>query len=565
MWSQTLSIPIYLRRRGLRLVFAAAALFSFSASAIAPLDIRVALVIGNSAYAGAAALDNPANDATAMAAALKRLGFSVIQISDGSRAQMLEAIQSLGNNLRAKSGVGVLYYAGHGLQLDWRNYMVPVNATLANASEVPGQAVDLDVVLQTFKSAGSRMNIVILDACRDNPFAATTGAKGLAQMDAPPGTFLAYATAPGNVAEDGAMGTNGLYTGFLLRELTRPASKIEDIFKRVRLQVRQTSKGRQVPWESTSLEEDFVFNDGVKHSFRSEDLEQLRQPRPTRAETVVQAPAGMVQADSGQKLDYERAMEEAKATSKLSKEQAAEQAFKREKADWDRIANSRNPDDFYDYLLRYPSGSISELASAALERLEHARITHVADKDGMVQVSGRDRFRMGDKHYFTRRDELSKTSRMVMLQVTKVTDDTVEINNGEEVFTREGATIRSYAFSQMDPPRLELPASDYTIGKRWTYRGRQTPKFGPNAGQPQLIHGTARIAALEEVSVPAGNFKAYRIETEDFSEDGTHTRTTRWMLPGWGYSIKVKREIRARYRGPELVTQEMTFKERVGG
>ncbi len=566
MWSHTpYSLSHKPLLRSLRMGIAAAALCSFSASAVAPLDVRVALVIGNSAYAGSAALDNPANDATAMSVALKRLGFTVIQISDGSRTQMLEAIQSMGNSLRATSGVGVLYYAGHGLQMDWRNYMVPVNATLANASEVPSQAVDLDVVLQTFKTAGSRMNIVILDACRDNPFSATTGAKGLAQMDAPPGTFLAYATAPGNVAEDGAMGTNGLYTGFLLRELTRPASKIEDVFKRVRLQVRQSSKGRQVPWESTSLEEDFVFNDGVKHTFRSEDLEQLRKPQPTRAEAVALAPQGLDQADSGRKLDYERAMEEAKAIAKLSKQEAAEQAFKREKADWDRIANSRNPDDFYDYLLRYPSGSISELASAALERLEHARITHVADKDGMVQVSGRDRFRMGDKHYFTVRDELTKTNRFGLMQVTKVNEDTVEVNHGQDLYTREGAGIRNRYISRMDPPRLELPASEYTVGKRWNYRLHQTAASGQTSGIPQVVHGTARVAALEEVSVPAGNFKAYRVELEEFSHEGTFVKLTRWMLPSWGFPIKMKREVRRRWGGPELETMEMTFKERVGG
>jgi len=566
MWSHTpYSLSHTPLLRSLRVGIAAAALCSFSASAVAPLDVRVALVIGNSAYAGSAALDNPANDATAMSVALKRLGFTVIQISDGSRTQMLEAIQSMGNSLRATSGVGVLYYAGHGLQMDWRNYMVPVNATLANASEVPSQAVDLDVVLQTFKTAGSRMNIVILDACRDNPFSATTGAKGLAQMDAPPGTFLAYATAPGNVAEDGAMGTNGLYTGFLLRELTRPASKIEDVFKRVRLQVRQSSKGRQVPWESTSLEEDFVFNDGVKHTFRSEDLEQLRQPQPTRAEAVALAPQGLDQADSGRKLDYERAMEEAKAIAKLSKQEAAEQAFKREKADWDRIANSRNPDDFYDYLLRYPSGSISELASAALERLEHARITHVADKDGMVQVSGRDRFRMGDKHYFTVRDELTKTNRFGLMQVTKVNEDTVEVNHGQDLYTREGAGIRNRYISRMDPPRLELPASEYIVGKRWNYRLHQTAASGQTSGIPQVVHGTARVAALEEVSVPAGNFKAYRVELEEFSHEGTFVKLTRWMLPSWGFPIKMKREVRRRWGGPELETMEMTFKERVGG
>lgn len=561
----------------LRAALAAVALCSFAASAVAPLDIRVALVIGNSAYEGMTALDNPANDATAMADALKRLGFSVTQIRDGSHTQMVEAIQTVGNSLRDKSGVGMLYYAGHGLQLDWHNYMVPVNARLSSAADVAHQTVDIDVVMRAFKTAGNRMNIVVLDACRDNPFSGTASGKGLAQLDAPPGTFLAYATAPGNVAEDGALGSNGLYTGFLLRELTRPAAKIEDVFKRVRLQVRQSSQGRQVPWESTSLEDDFFFNDGVKHSFKPEDLErlvqqnrareqQLQQQADTARHKEQQAIAERMRlADEARQQEYARAQAEAQASEKLGKEQAAERVFQHEKADWDRIATSRNPDDFYDYLLRYPSGSISELASATLERLARAQTTQVADRDGMVQVPGKDRFRLGDKHYFNYRDELRKSSQLGLLRVTRITEDTVEVNNGQDVYTREGATIRNRILSNFDPPRLDLPSGDYVVGKRWKYRSLQTPSSGPNAGRPFVANGESRIVALEEVSIPAGHFKAYRLELVAFEEDGTYVKLTRWMLPDWGFPIKMHREIRRRGNGGlELETLEMTFRERVG-
>ncbi len=549
-------------QQSLRVSFAAVALCSFSAAAVAPLDVRVALVIGNSAYEGAAALDNPANDATAMADALKRLGFSVTQVRDGSRAQMVAAIQSMGKSLADKSGVGMLYYAGHGLQMNWRNYMVPVNARLSNASDVSEQSVDVDVVMKTFKAAGNRMNIVVLDACRDNPFFGTTSDKGLAQMDAPPGTFLAYATAPGNVADDGSVGSNGLYTGFLLRELTRPASKIEDVFKRVRLQVRQSSKGRQVPWESTSLEEDFFFNDGVKHTFKSEDLDQLSQQARTRAQDVLQQAE---LARQKEQLELERASAAAKASGTLSKKQEEELAFQREKADWDRIATSHNPDDFYDYLLRYPSGSISELASATLERLARAQTKSVADREGMVQVPGKDRFRLGDKHYFYFRDDLTKSSRTGVLRVTRVDEDTVEINDGQDVYTREGATIRNRFLSKMDPPRLDLPAGDYVIGKRWKYRSLKTDAMGPRAGSSSFVNGASRITALEEVTVPAGTFKAYRLEMEEFADDGTYVKLTRWMLPDWGFPIKMHREVRPRWGGPELGTLEMSYRERIGG
>jgi uncharacterized caspase-like protein len=261
----------------LRLAVVASALAVMSASAQAPLDIRVALIIGNSAYPGNMALVNPSNDAQAMADVLKRLGFTVVELRDGNKVQMSTAIAKASDALKGKQGVGMLYYAGHGLQLDWRNYMVPVDANLKSATDVPQQTIDLNSVIDIFKAAGNRMNIVVLDACRDNPFGGTTSsAKGLAQLDAPPSTFLAYATAPGNVAEDGTEKTgNGLYTQFLLQELKRPTAKIEDVFKRVRLNVRKQSQGRQIPWESTSLEDDFFFNDGVKYTIKPEDLERM--------------------------------------------------------------------------------------------------------------------------------------------------------------------------------------------------------------------------------------------------------------------------------------------------
>ena len=145
-----------------------AALFPLSAQA--PVDLRIALVIGNAAYAGAAALANPANDAKAMGEALRGLGFQVVEIRDGNRARMAQAISQVQANLKGKQGIGMLYYAGHGLQVDWRNFMVPIDAKLAKAADVPEQTIDLGSVIDAFKSAGNRMNIVVLDACRDNPF-----------------------------------------------------------------------------------------------------------------------------------------------------------------------------------------------------------------------------------------------------------------------------------------------------------------------------------------------------------------------------------------------------------
>lgn len=523
--------------RPLQRAAACLALVSFTATAQAPGDVRIALVIGNAAYGGAAALTNPANDAVAMSAALKTLGFSVVQITDGSRAQMTEAIASIGSSLRGKQAVGMLYYAGHGVQLDWRNYMVPVDARMTTAADVSAQALDVNAVLAAFTAAGNRMNIVVLDACRDNPFAGTGSGKGLAQVDAPPGTFLAYATAPGNVAEDGA-GTNGLYTGFLVQELARPAARIEDVFKRVRLQVRQQSNGRQVPWESTSLEHDFYFNDPANPAKAGSLERPAAEPRAgelSKAAPPMQAP--------------------------VPKKENADQAFAREKVDWDRIAASRNPDDFYEFLKKYPSGNISELATATLERIAEAKIVQVANKDGVVQVPARDRFRVGDTYRYQLRDDYSKVATQHTARVTAVTEDTVEFGNGSVVLTREGGAIRNSSIANLDPPRLDLPAGDYAVGKSWTYRTLQTNLNGSKVN----VSGEVQIVALEDVTVPAGTFKAYRLVHTNFQSNGSHVKIVSWMRPEWGFAVKMVREIRPRSGAPTLDTREITALPRRAG
>ncbi|MEO7729009.1 MAG: caspase family protein, partial [Burkholderiales bacterium] len=220
---------------------------------------RFALVIGNGKYAGVP-LKNAPNDAMAMAERLTRMGFDVTMKVDATRAEMIESIRAFGGKLQKQKGVGLFYFAGHGAQLAWRNYLIPVDATIKNISEVDAKAVDMDMLLESMTRAHNPMNLIIVDACRDNPFGGDVPVpqKGLSQIDAPPGTLLAYATAPGNTAADG-LGANGLYTENMLKEMQAPNAKIEDVFKRVRLNVRMQSRGQQIPWESTSLEQDFYF------------------------------------------------------------------------------------------------------------------------------------------------------------------------------------------------------------------------------------------------------------------------------------------------------------------
>ncbi|MGL6109935.1 MAG: caspase family protein [Rubrivivax sp.] len=223
---------------------------------------RVALVIGNSAYLKDP-LPNPLNDARAIGTSLRQLGFKVIALENASHKQMNDAVRQFGDSL--KGGVGLFYYAGHGVQVKGRNYLLPVDADITREDEVPYKAFDVGQVLDKLESAKNPLNIVILDACRNNPFARQSrsgGGGGLAQMDAPAGSIIAFATAPGAEAADGST-SNGLYTGQLLRYMNTPGLKVEDVFKRTRVAVKQASGGRQIPWESTSLEGDFYFAPGA--------------------------------------------------------------------------------------------------------------------------------------------------------------------------------------------------------------------------------------------------------------------------------------------------------------
>ncbi len=219
---------------------------------------RVALVIGNSAYR-TSPLRNPVRDARAMAKVLSETGFSVTLIEDGSQTGMRRAIRSFGDEL-ARGGAGLFFYAGHGMQVQGKNYLIPVNADIEREDEIEDQAVDANLVLSKMDTARNSLNIMILDACRNNPFQRSfrSGQRGLAQMDAPSGTLISFATAPGSVASDGE-GENGLFTKHLLAAIRQPGLPIEQLFKQVRIGVSRETRDRQIPWESSSLKGDFFF------------------------------------------------------------------------------------------------------------------------------------------------------------------------------------------------------------------------------------------------------------------------------------------------------------------
>ena len=223
---------------------------------------RVALVIGNGRYTSGAALKNSTNDARDMASSLRGLGFEVIEKRDVTQKEMNRAIIEFGNKLTPDT-VALFYFAGHGMQVRGKNYLLPVDAQIGNESTVRAETVDVDTVLDQL--GASPLNIVILDACRNNPFERkfrSTGG-GLAQIDAPKGTLIAYATAPGHTAADGD-GKNGLYTQELLKAMQQPGLTVEQVFKRVRSGVTRASNDQQTPWESSSLTGEFYFKAGTQ-------------------------------------------------------------------------------------------------------------------------------------------------------------------------------------------------------------------------------------------------------------------------------------------------------------
>jgi len=248
-------------------------------------EARVALVIGNGGYKEAP-LKNPVNDARAVAEALKKSGFNVTRLEDATRVQMREAIRTFGARI-AEGGVGLFYFAGHGMQVKGRNYLVPVGADIAVEDEVAGEAVEVDAILAKMETARNRLNILILDACRNNPFGRSfrSTQQGLAQVDAPTGTFVAFATAPGRTAADGS-GANGLYTEALLRQFHTPGLKLEEVFKRTRADVLRASGQQQTPWENSSIVGDFYFAGGLVPGVSTAHTDPpvvLAQPEPVAA------------------------------------------------------------------------------------------------------------------------------------------------------------------------------------------------------------------------------------------------------------------------------------------
>jgi uncharacterized caspase-like protein len=488
-------LPNEHRRRLLKANLAAASLFlplpyaqvwAQSDGAMKLLRLpKLALVIGNSSYKNAPPLGNPGNDAKAISETLRQSGFDVTLKLDATRDDMAAAMRAHVQTLAARKAVGLFYFAGHGLQLAWRNYLVPVDAAVRRLDDIQGACVDLTSLIDGINKASNPMNVVILDACRDNPFGdIRVENRGLSQIDVPHSTLLAYATAPGNVASDGD-GANGLYTENLLREMRVPDAKIEDVFKRVRLNVRRRTNGQQIPWESTSLEEDFWFVP-PKELKKVSDAEAVRE-------------------------------------------------FEAELAIWEKIKEANEPAPVEDYLRRYPSGRFSELAQLRLDQVlakqgeQKVRVISAADnpysKGTAVANTNR---KVGDSYTFREFDLYTKIENKTFTKtITEITDTEVIYRGGLRTDLL-GNPLRTPWGAVSSGPQIW--GVDYTVGKRWTSRHKQNARNGV----PVQVEAEVRVVAREKITVPAGTFNAFVVVAKGYAIGAginTSGETKRWIVP----------------------------------
>jgi uncharacterized caspase-like protein len=294
---------------------------------------RLALVIGNNAYADGV-LKNPINDARAMSATLRELGFEVRVLENADRMAMQRAVVEFGRKLNENT-VGLFYFAGHGMQVRGANYLIPVKAEITSEEEVEVEGLDVAYVMARMATAKNQFNIVILDACRNNPFQRSfrSASNGLAAISAPTGTLIAYATAPGSVASDGDS-ANGIYTAELVKAIRQPGVSMEEAFKQARSGVIQRTQGRQTPWESSSVIGTFMF-----------------RAQPQTASLA--APA--------------------------SRDNSAEVAL------WNAVKDSRDARDYQAYLDSYPNGIFDRLARVRIAALGDAASSRALPPAGKVQ------------------------------------------------------------------------------------------------------------------------------------------------------------------------------------
>ena len=308
---------------------------------------RLALVIGNQKYENVTQLKNAAADAADMTVALQSLGFEVISGIDQNLKQMRNSIREFGDKLQKQGGVGLFFYAGHGVQSNSKNYLIPIDADIPRENEIQDSAIEVNLVLRKFESAKNDLNIIILDACRNNPFAKDwseardiSGEQGLAKINVPKGTIMFYSTLPGKTASDGA-GRNGLFTEALLENIKQPDVEFDVLAKKVKKSVAEKSKQEQIPYKEDTNYGDFYFS----------------------KTTASQAPASPVVKSN---IAEPEVMEKDAAT--------------RERDAWEAVADSTDAGDFRLFLNEFPNGKYAVKAKILLEQTFWNSIKASSDK-----------------------------------------------------------------------------------------------------------------------------------------------------------------------------------------
>ncbi len=351
---------------------------------------RFALIVGNQSYGSVTPLDNPAADAQLVADALEQRGFTVKLLLDADQITLTRAIAQFGRDLRSggEETTGLFYYAGHAVQSFGTNFLLPVDVSLTDAADLSLVALRADAVLRQMSSAANRTNIVILDACRNNPFVdiPDMNDNGLAEMNAPTGTLMAYSTSPGSVALDGT-GNNSPYTQAMVAEMQKPGQTIEQMFKRVRGTVLEATKGRQTPWETSSLTTDFQFTPERKLSpeeiAEKQFFDSVKASRdPVQIVLFLRTYPGSVHFEEvrgllSNVLDGERAKTGAVASAEPAAPAPPPVAVPKEPEASERelieaAQGSGNPVDFQAYLDAFPDGVFAELARMEMAALVKA-------------------------------------------------------------------------------------------------------------------------------------------------------------------------------------------------
>jgi uncharacterized caspase-like protein len=305
---------------------------------------RVALVIGNDTYETLPSLNNARADAKGMAAKLRELGFGVILKLNASRRDMGRALSEF-EAKASNADVGLVFYAGHGIQADGVNFLVPSNAQIEAEEDLRFEGIDSSQFLVTMKRAGTRLNIVILDACRNNPLPRRTrsASRGLTVTSVPAGikgTAIVYSAAPGQVAQDGPKDGNGVFTGELLKVLAKPGLKLEDVFKQTAIQVARATNGKQKPWMNSSLTGDFYF----------------RPASPSARESAPKPPTSSAPGGRRTELLF-----------------------------WESIKESKDGDSYQAYLDEYPTGSFAGLAQLRLRKFKAKQTASLTPPSVMVE------------------------------------------------------------------------------------------------------------------------------------------------------------------------------------